>query len=168
MRIPVAARSKTWVWGRTFAGIVGSNLAGGMDMFLVSVVCCQVDVSASAWSLIQRSPTECGVSECDREVSLMRKPWPTRDCRAVVKKKMKELPAAKQIAQHVGYMNIMSLQSIRNTVFHVPYRACLLFFSFRNMWLLREEPVCVSTILQPAGPVLPINDTEDRVGQSYP
>jgi len=45
--IPVAARSKTWVCGRSFAGIVGSNLAGGMDMFLVSVVCCQVDVSAS-------------------------------------------------------------------------------------------------------------------------
>jgi hypothetical protein len=29
---------------------------------LVSVVCCQVEVSASGWSLVQRSPTECGVS----------------------------------------------------------------------------------------------------------
>jgi hypothetical protein len=35
----------------------------------VSVVCCQVEVSASGWSLIQRNPTECGVSECDREAS---------------------------------------------------------------------------------------------------
>jgi hypothetical protein len=34
---------------------------------LVSVVCCQVEVSASGWLFIQRSPTECGVSECDRE-----------------------------------------------------------------------------------------------------
>jgi hypothetical protein len=33
----------------------------------VSVVCCQVEVSASGWSLVQGSPTECGVSECDRE-----------------------------------------------------------------------------------------------------
>jgi hypothetical protein len=37
---------------------------------LVSVVCCQVEVSAMGWSLVQRSPTECGVSKkCDREVS---------------------------------------------------------------------------------------------------
>jgi hypothetical protein len=30
---------------------------------LVSVVCCQVVVSATGWSLVQRSPTECGVSK---------------------------------------------------------------------------------------------------------
>jgi hypothetical protein len=29
----------------------------------VSVVCCQVEVSATSWSLVQRSPTECGVSQ---------------------------------------------------------------------------------------------------------
>jgi len=35
---------------------------------LVSVVCCQVDVSATGRSLPQRSSTECGVSnERDRE-----------------------------------------------------------------------------------------------------
>jgi hypothetical protein len=39
-------------------------------LFLVSVVCCQVEVSATGWSLVQRSPTECGVSKkCDREAS---------------------------------------------------------------------------------------------------
>jgi len=27
---------------------------------VVSVVCCQVEVSATSWSLIQRSPTDCG------------------------------------------------------------------------------------------------------------
>jgi hypothetical protein len=26
---------------------------------VVSVVCCQVEVSATAWSIVQRSPTEC-------------------------------------------------------------------------------------------------------------
>jgi hypothetical protein len=36
---------------------------------VVSVVCCQVEVSATGWSLAQRSPTDCGVSECDREAS---------------------------------------------------------------------------------------------------
>jgi hypothetical protein len=29
----------------------------------VFVVCCQVEVSATGWSLVQRSPTECGVSQ---------------------------------------------------------------------------------------------------------
>ena len=75
--VPVAARSKAWVCSRLLAGIVGSNSAGGMDFFsVVGVVCCQVEVSASGWSLFQRSPAECGVSECDREPSIMRKPWP--------------------------------------------------------------------------------------------
>ena len=47
--IPVAARSKAWICGRSLAGIAGSNPAGGMDVYVcrVSVVCCQVEVSAS-------------------------------------------------------------------------------------------------------------------------
>ena len=123
--IPVPARSKGWVCGRSIAGIVCSNPAGGLDVSLsceccvlsgrglrvglitrpkesyrvwcvwawswildneedlsrrglgclsrVSVVCCQVEVSALGWSLFQRSPTECGVSECDHESSIMRR-----------------------------------------------------------------------------------------------
>jgi hypothetical protein len=31
--------------------------------------CCQVDASATSRSLVQGSPTECGVSECDCEAS---------------------------------------------------------------------------------------------------
>ena len=46
--IPVAARSKAWVCGCSLAEIVGSNPAGGMDsLSAVSVVCCQVEVSAT-------------------------------------------------------------------------------------------------------------------------
>ena len=46
-------------------------------------VCCECrvfsgEVSTSGWSLIQRSSTECGVSECDGEASTMRMTWPTR------------------------------------------------------------------------------------------
>jgi hypothetical protein len=52
----------------------------GEWMTLVSVVCCQIEVSASGSSLVQRNPAECGVSECDRETSIMRRPWPTRGC----------------------------------------------------------------------------------------
>ena len=32
-------------------------------MSAVSVLCCQVEVSVSGWSLVQRSPTDCGVYE---------------------------------------------------------------------------------------------------------
>jgi hypothetical protein len=40
---------------------------------VVSVVCCQVEVSATDWSLIQRSPTDCGASLC-----VIKKPRKTR------------------------------------------------------------------------------------------
>jgi hypothetical protein len=49
----------------------------------VIVVCCQIEVSASGRSRDQKSPTDCGVSECDLEVSIMRRPWPVRGCRAM-------------------------------------------------------------------------------------
>ena len=39
----------------------------------MSVVCCQIEVSVSGRSLVERSPTECGVSEYDREASIMRR-----------------------------------------------------------------------------------------------
>jgi hypothetical protein len=31
-------------------------------LFVVSIVCCQVEVSATSWSHVQRSPTDCGAS----------------------------------------------------------------------------------------------------------
>jgi hypothetical protein len=40
---------------------------------IVSVVCCQVEVSAPGWSPDQRSPTECGVSECVQGTSQSRR-----------------------------------------------------------------------------------------------
>jgi hypothetical protein len=40
---------------------------------LVSVVLCQVEVSATSCPLVQRSPTDCGVSKvCDHEASTKR------------------------------------------------------------------------------------------------
>ena len=73
--------SKARVCNRSLAGIEGSNPAGRQGSFsLVSVVCCRVEVPASGFSLVQWSPTECGVSECDREASRMRGPWPTGGC----------------------------------------------------------------------------------------
>jgi len=48
----VAARPKELVCGRSPVGNVGLNPAGHRCFFLVSVVCCQVGVSALGWSLV--------------------------------------------------------------------------------------------------------------------
>jgi hypothetical protein len=53
--VPVAARSKASLlrlWVRI------------PPVAVVNVVCCQVEVSATSWSLVQRSPTDCGASLC--------------------------------------------------------------------------------------------------------
>jgi hypothetical protein len=79
----VAARSKTWAFGWALAGIVGLNPTGGMDVCLLWV---QVEVSATDWSLVQRSPTDCGVPECDLETSKRRRRRPDLGCCATGKK----------------------------------------------------------------------------------
>ena len=52
-------------------------------MSVVSAVCCQVEVCASGRSLVQRSPTECVVSECDREATTLVRPQNTGGCCAM-------------------------------------------------------------------------------------
>ena len=94
--IALAARSKACVCSRSLVGIAGSNPAGDIDVCLsaVTVVCFQVELSATSWSLIQRNPIECGVSECDREwqwSSTMKRPWPSRDCHAIKNKTMQHV-----------------------------------------------------------------------------
>jgi hypothetical protein len=74
----VAAPTKEWACCRSLAGIAGSNSSGDVLLSVVSVVCCEVNVPATASSLLQGSPTECGVSDCDLETSIMRKVRPTR------------------------------------------------------------------------------------------
>jgi hypothetical protein len=55
----MAERSK----GRSHAGFAGSNPAVSYGYpCLVSVACCQVEVSALDRSLVQRNPTDFGVS----------------------------------------------------------------------------------------------------------
>ena len=74
--ISVAARYKARACGRSLAGIVGSNPAGGMD---VCVECCVLSGRGLCDDLITR-PEEsyrlwC-VTVCDLETSRMRRPWP--------------------------------------------------------------------------------------------
>jgi len=75
--IPVAARSKAWVCGRSVAAIADSNPAGGTD------VCCECFVLSGrglcVWLITRpEKSAECGLSECDSEASTVWRPWPTR------------------------------------------------------------------------------------------
>jgi hypothetical protein len=62
----------------------------------VNVMCCQLEVSATEWSLIQRSFTECGVSECDREASIMR-PSLTFGCCAMKRRRQQIHQSAQEL-----------------------------------------------------------------------
>jgi hypothetical protein len=53
---------------------------------LVYIVCRRVEVFATSRSLVQRSPTDFRVSECDRETSTRRRTWPMRGCRTTGEK----------------------------------------------------------------------------------
>ena len=46
-------------WDRGFESHRGHGC-----LSVVSVVCCQVEVSATSWSLVQRTPTDCDASLC--------------------------------------------------------------------------------------------------------
>jgi hypothetical protein len=82
--------------GRAVKGVGLRELAGWNCGFesqpghgypsVVSVVCCQVEVSVTSWSLVQMSPTDRGAPLCDLE-TLMRRPWPTGGFRAKIKQK---------------------------------------------------------------------------------
>ena len=48
-----------WVCDSWQVEIACSNPAGGMDVSLVNILCCLIEVSVMRRSLVQRSPTEC-------------------------------------------------------------------------------------------------------------
>lgn len=63
----MAARSNASVCGSLFAGIAGSNPADGSDIvFLLNIVCCQIEVSAVGPSLVQKTPIEFCVSKISK------------------------------------------------------------------------------------------------------
>jgi hypothetical protein len=74
-----------------------------MSVFCECCVCCQVAASALGQSLVQRSPTDCGVSERDREASIMWTLWPTRGCCAMGEKKFKSMGAFYVLPHYIPY-----------------------------------------------------------------
>jgi hypothetical protein len=82
----VAARSKAWVCGRSLAGIVGLNPAGGV------IVCLWYSVCVVRWSLCDgliTRPEESYRVWCVwvwSWTSILRWPWPSRGCCTTEKK----------------------------------------------------------------------------------
>jgi hypothetical protein len=69
--------------GSAVARLLGSQVRiqpGHGCLSRVSVLFFQVEIPATGRLPVQRSPSECGVSECDREASTISRPWPTRGC----------------------------------------------------------------------------------------
>ena len=98
MPISVVARSKTWVYGRSLGGIVGSNPAEGMD---VCVEYCVMSGRGLCDGLITRPEKSyrlwC-VVVCDLETSRMRRPWPTLGRSATEKKKILHINSQKSVS----------------------------------------------------------------------
>jgi hypothetical protein len=127
----------------------------------VSVVCSQVEVSAPGWSVAWRSPAECGVSECDREVTVMR-PWPTKRCCDIGKKNLANcLPScvASQLAKLLSQSLCTSLTArstvLRRTLFldWLPYNSSLFMKPGFSEHGLRPDSYAATLFCQTQTPV---------------
>ena len=78
-QIPVAVRSKSWLCGRSLAGIAGSHPAGGMDMCNLLLLCVvrQKSLRLAAPSFRGILPNDACL-DCDLDTSTMRRPTPTK------------------------------------------------------------------------------------------
>jgi len=84
LTFPRTARSKGLVCSRPLAGTAGANPTVCMS---VSCGCCVLSGREFCVELITRPQKycECGVSECDRGASIMRRTSPTKGCYAIKK-----------------------------------------------------------------------------------
>ena len=58
--IPVAARSKMWTCGHLPAGIVDSNIARSMGIYLLQILCFLLaEATVTGRSLVQGRPSQC-------------------------------------------------------------------------------------------------------------
>jgi hypothetical protein len=73
----VAERSNARFCSRSLAANAGSNLAGGMDVCLLSVLCSQVEADPSSRGVLPAVMCHCVWS---RHTSRMRRPWPELGC----------------------------------------------------------------------------------------
>jgi hypothetical protein len=83
--VPVPTRSKARVCGLLPAGIAGSNPAEGMDICLLWMLfVVRQSLRRANHSSIGVLPSVVCLTECDLKASIMRRPWPTGGCCAMV------------------------------------------------------------------------------------
>jgi hypothetical protein len=77
--VPVTTLYKAWVCGSSVAGFVGSNPAGDIDV-CICVLCVVRNRRLRRTNHSYRGVLQivACLTECDRESSIMRRPWPTR------------------------------------------------------------------------------------------
>jgi len=75
----VAGPSGRAVWGVVLLPVACWDCGFESRRCHLCMLCCAclLEVSASSWSLVQRSPTDCGVCEWGREASISRRLGPT-------------------------------------------------------------------------------------------
>ena len=69
----------------------------------VSVVCCQVEFPATGRSLVQSIPTECGIFDSMYRETVIKRPWPSRGCRAKARR-----GGMRHCSHHVDYQLMMT------------------------------------------------------------
>ena len=137
----VASRSKAWFCGRSHAGISGSNPAED-----INVVCCQAFVSSTSRSLVQRNPAECAVSECDREISTMRRTWSCKVFCAIEKEnfwpsqtqtllsfEMSEITRPSSISQNTWILSTTTANT--STFLHLQYNMAHRFRKLQSLFM---------------------------------
>ena len=79
-QVYVQSRSRGPTSGSVATRLLGLRVrtSTGPWISLCLECCVMSEFSMTGWSLVQRSPTECGVSECDCEATIMRWSWTTK------------------------------------------------------------------------------------------
>jgi hypothetical protein len=86
--VPVAARSKAWVYGCSLAGSVGSNPTRVMDVSLFWVLCVVRSLCDKLITRPEESYRLWCVVMCDLKTSRMSRSWPPLGRSATAKKKL--------------------------------------------------------------------------------
>jgi hypothetical protein len=90
-------------------------------MSVVSVVCCQVEVSATNLSLVQRSPTDCGASLC-----VIQKPWNEEVLAHLGLLRLKKISGGSLVTSSV----LVALGSPRRLSFHIQEMTDVILYEF--------------------------------------
>ena len=91
----------------------------------MSIVCFQAEVSATGRSLIQRSPTDCGVIVCGLEISSMR-----RLCCCARERERRSI-------------NLSSYAALGDAIFSASHKVCELYVTRRFITVFRIVPVFI-------------------------